>query len=694
MAVQRLYFRSFAGGEVSGELWGRIDDVKYATGLAECRNFMIRPQGAAENRPGTTFVSFAKDGNRKTRVIPFIFNTDQSMVLELGHGYVRFHTMGQTLMSGGTPYELVAPWTEAMVMDIHYVQSADVVTLVHPAMPAQELRRLGPVQWELRPVDFTPPVASHAVSAAATVSAGMPPSIEYRYAVSRVRVGDSAESLAHTMAPVTNNLFVTGNKNTVTITTPAADTVEYVVYKWLGGVYGYVGKIPAGQTEFVDDNIAPDMSRSPPQHDNTLAVTYPAAVTYHEQRRVFGGPPLFPQHVWMTRVGTENQMTYSLPTRDDDRISFRVAARDVNAIRHIVPLQSLLLLTSSTEWRVTSVNSDAITPRTISVKPQSYIGASNVQPVVVNSSALFAGSRGGHLYEVGYNWQAQGFVSGDLSLRNPEQFDMREIVDLAYQKAPYPVVWAVSSGGSLLGLTYVPEQQLGAWHTHTTAGGAFESVCVVSEYKEIDMAYVVVRRQLGIGAVRCIERMQWRGQGPAPYGIRYSFFVDCGVVKNELAPGITSVDGLSHLEGMEVAILADGIVMPRQVVSGGRVVLPKPAMIVAAGLPIDAYIKTLPAVAVAGDTAFGQGRVKNVNKAWLRVHRSSAIRVGQHRDQLREYKQRTTEPMGSPPKLVTEEVEVALDGDWLQGAGQVVVAQEQPLPLTVVGMTLEVQIGG
>ena len=34
MAVQRLYFRSFAGGEVSGELWGRIDDVKYATGLA------------------------------------------------------------------------------------------------------------------------------------------------------------------------------------------------------------------------------------------------------------------------------------------------------------------------------------------------------------------------------------------------------------------------------------------------------------------------------------------------------------------------------------------------------------------------------------------------------------------------------------------------------------------------------------
>ena len=82
-------------------------------------------------------------------------------------------------------------------------------------------------------------------------------------------------------------------------------------------------------------------------------------------------------------------MSYSLPIKDDDRISFRVAAREANTIRHIVPLSQLLLLTSSAEWRVTSVNSDAITPTSISVKPQSYVGASNVQPVIVNNTLLY-----------------------------------------------------------------------------------------------------------------------------------------------------------------------------------------------------------------------------------------------------------------------------------------------------------------
>ena len=48
------------------------------------------------------------------------------------------------------------------------------------------------------------------------------------------------------------------------------------------------------------------------------------------------------------------------------------------------------MLTGSAEWRVTSVNSDAITPTSISVKPQSYVGSNNAQPVIVNNSLVYA----------------------------------------------------------------------------------------------------------------------------------------------------------------------------------------------------------------------------------------------------------------------------------------------------------------
>jgi len=142
-------------------------------------------------------------------------------------------------------------------------------------------------------------------------------------------------------------------------------------------------------------------------------------VSYFEQRRCFAGTTNRPQNIWMTKSGTESNMSYSLPTRDDDRIAFRVAAREANTIRHIVPLTQLLLLTSSSEWRVTSVNSDAITPTTISVRPQSYVGASNVQPVLINNTLIYGASRGGHVRELAYNWQANGFVTGTCPCARP-----------------------------------------------------------------------------------------------------------------------------------------------------------------------------------------------------------------------------------------------------------------------------------
>ena len=90
----------------------------------------------------------------------------------------------------------------------------------------------------------------------------------------------------------------------------------------------------------------------------------------------------------MTRTGSDSNMSYSIPVRDDDRIAFRVAAREASSVRHLVPLSNLLCLTATAEWQV-AATSDAITPSSISVRPQSYIGASNVQPVVINNSMIF-----------------------------------------------------------------------------------------------------------------------------------------------------------------------------------------------------------------------------------------------------------------------------------------------------------------
>ena len=680
----RILQKSFSGGEISPEMFGRIDDTKYQSGLATCRNFIPKPQGPAQNRAGFAFVRAVKDSTKKTRLLPFTYSTTQTMIIEVGAGYFRFHTQGATLLSGAVPYEIANPYAEADLFDIHYVQSADVLTIVHPNYAPRELRRLSALNWVLSTISFAAPIAAPtAPTATATIVGAPATTMSYSYVVTTIATDEVSESAQSSVATCTNNLFTTGCYNTIAWTA-VSGAARYNVYKQQGGLYGYIGQTTG--TSLKDDNIAPDLGKTPPIYDAVFAATgdYPGSVSYFEQRRCFAGTTNKPQNIWMTKSGTESVMSFSLPIRDDDRIAFRVAAREANTIRHIVPLTQLLLLTSAAEWRVSPVNSDAITPTTITVRPQSYVGANNVQPVVINNTLLYTAARGGHIRECAYNWQANGFISGDLSLRAPHLFDSYDITDMGYAKAPLPVVWFVSSSGKLIGLTYVPEQQIGAWHQHDT-DGVFESCAVVAEGSE-DILYCVIKRNVNGVDVRYIERMASRQfVDPAD-----AFFVDAGVTYSG-APISTISSGLSHLEGKTVNILADAAVHPQLVVTGGAITLEQSASKIQIGLPITADLKTLP-VAAGIDNGFAQGRYKNVNKAWLRVFRSSGIFIGPDESNLVEAKQRTTESYGSAPALKSEEIPILLNPAWAD-SGQVFIRQSDPLPLTVASLTLEVSIG-
>ena len=240
----------------------------------------------------------------------------------------------------------------------------------------------------------------------------------------------------------------------------------------------------------------------------------------------------------------------------------------------------------------------------------------------------------------------------------------------------------VSSSGILLGLTYVPEQQIGAWHWHDT-DGAFESVCVVAEGAE-DVLYAIVRRTINGVQKRYVERMR-----PRASTLTDSFFVDAGLTYR--GSPTTSLTGLGHLEGKTVSILADGAVHRQLVVTGGAITLDVAASTVHVGLPIVADIQTLP-LALQMEAA-GQGTKKNVNKVFLRVAKSSGISAGPTFDNLVPAKIRTTEPYGSPPALQTRLIEVANRAAWTDDA-QVCIRQSDPLPLTITALILDFALGG
>jgi hypothetical protein len=729
----RSLSRSFAGGELTPEMYGRLDLTAFQTGLATCKNFRTLPHGPAVNRAGFEFVSETKTSGSASRLIPFAFSATQTMVLEFGASYIRFHTDGGTLLAGtptawsnatayvvgdlvslagtnyycilahtnhtppnstywyplpSTAYEIPTPYAAADLFRIHYVQSADVLTLVHPSYETRELRRLGATKWVLSTIAFEPTVdAPTNVSASATAGTGVAVNLDHEYVVT-ARVPDTLEeSYASTSDTCSNDLSLPGAYNTITWTA-VSGAIRYNVYKNFNGLFGYVGE--TNGTTFDDDNIVPDVSLTPPEPAApfTGSGNYPSAVSYFEQRRVFAGTVNKPQNVWATRSGTESNLSSSIPVRDDDAISFRIAAREVNTVRHIVPLDDLILLTASAEWSVTSVNTDALTPTSLRARPKSYVGANDVQPVTVNSTILYAAARGGHVRELAYAQNqngAIGYGNNDLSLLATHLFDLKTIVDMAFERTPYSTLWVVSSDGRLLGLTYVPEQKVSGWHQHTT-DGVFESVAVVTEGAN-DALYVIVRRTINGSTKRYVERLHAREFTT----LADAFFVDCGLTYQGAAA--TTISGLSHLEGKTVSILADGAVMPPAVVTSGQVTLQEAASTVHVGLPIEADLQTLPIVLERLE-AFGQGRPKNINSVFLRLYRSSGIKAGPDEDHLREYKQRRSEPYNSPPDLIeSDEIEIKVDNAW-QHNGQILVRQSDPLPITVVSITLDAAIGG
>ncbi len=725
----RGFSQSFTGGVVTPEFWGRLDDPKYQTGLAMCDNFIVEPHGPLINAPGTQYVNACRTSATQARLFPFTYSTKQTMVLEFGAGYIRFHNGGQSLLTpvgrpayaggttynqgdlvtssgityysmvggniGNTPvssptfwwpmgtyYDIPSPYAAADLFAITFVQSADVMTFCHPNYPPMELRRYGATNWQLLAVAFGNTLTV-VTSPSCSTTRGSPASSStkiYKYQITNVSDDGKSESAPVNVSSAAQNLLDSGATNTLSW---ASSGTRFNVYRLSGGLYSLMGAATTGA--FVDDgSIIPDGGFTPPVSQFPFSTDYPGAVSYYQQRRTFAGTTLFPQKLWATRSGTESDLAYSIPIRDDDALSFKIAALQVNTIQHIVSMSSLILLTSSAVWRVTSSSGGAITPSTIFVTPDSGVGANGAQPIINDTTALYVSSRGGHVRELGFNWQTQSFTAMDTSLRAPHLFDGNDITQMAFQRAPTAVYWAVSTTGNLLGMTYVPEQEVRAWFRRTSTNGIFESVCCVAEGVE-DRVYVIVKRVINGVTVRYVERMAPRIFSALPNSV----FVDCAGTYNGAPTNV--VTGLTWLEGQTVNILADGAVMPQQVVRSGAITITEFASVIQVGIPIVAQIQTLP----FGNTSFpgaGQGRAKNVNRIFFRVNASGGLKAGPDVNTLVQAKTRTTESPGSPPNLVADEIEIVMMPGWSTG-GQIIVQQTDPLPLTILSMTPELAVG-
>lgn len=740
MPVAAAIQRNFTAGELSPLLGARADQAKYLAGLKTCRNFLVLRQGGVSNRPGTQYVAAVKDSTHTPRLIPFIFEAaDQTYLIECGGGYFRFYwhgapvvvsgvaayngatayVPGNLVASGGVNYYCIAnttgnappnatywyaltgntyeipnPYAGADVGTIQWTQSADTLTLVHPNYAPQELKRTGgtgaqPV-WILNTFStapsINPPTSPHG-------SAGAAGTLTFRYVITAL-TADFEESYVSSIVTIGSCATPTATAPNTLGWTASSGAVEYNVYADPvgNGIYGFVGT--AAGTSFSDPGYAPDFTDAPPTQVDLFNATgdYPSTVAYYQQRLAFARSTNNPETVWLSQTGAYHNFSIRTPLQDDDSISFVLAGDQLSPVAHIKSLSKQLAILSDVGVFVARGDTDGVLkPSAINADQESSIGAApSARPIATGETLLYVQNRGSVLRELAYDLYQGGFVGRDLSIFASHLLEGYTLTALDYAFQPFSTVWAIRSDGTLLGLTYVPDQQVWGWHRHDTgASGAFEAVCVLPDTtRGEDVPYFCVKRTINGSTVRYIERFASRLVKTLSTD---AVFMDASLTYNG-APA-TTFSGLNHLEGQQVAILGDGVVVsdgvnsPTYTVTGGAVTLPVARSVATFGIPIGyPDLQTLDLDVQGSDI---RGKRKRVQSLTVLVDDScSGFSAGPDTSHLIKQRRESWDATVEP---ATGALEVNLTAGFTDTGG-LVIRQTLPLPLTVLGIIPNVEV--
>jgi len=514
---------SFVSGEFSAKLDGRTDFEKYASGCKTLQNMLVHPQGAAARRVGTQFIAEVKTSSAKTRLIPFEFSTTQTYILEFGNTYIRMYkdkgqiTEGDVTISGITKanpavvtanghgyvngqnviitsvvgmtevngktfkvaekttntfelqnvdgtdinssafttyssggdanriYEIVSPYLTAELFELKFAQSADVMYITHPNHEVMKLSRTGHTSWTLTEVVFTAGPYLPTNTTATTITP---------------QQAAAASGKTLTLSAITG---VNGGVG------------------WLATDVGRIVKFNSGEaiiTARTNATVAVATITTAFTNDNAIAAFnlgafsdttgHPSCVSFFEQRLVFAGTKDEPQTLYFSKSGDYENMTTG--TNADDAMVYTIASNQVNKIRYLKSVRTLLIGTTGGEFSVSADGTDAaVTPTNVTIKRQSSFGAANVDAQPAGNAVLFLQRAKRKIRELAYNFDADGYVAPDLTILNETVTDSG-INEMAYQQAPDSILWCVRQDGILSGLTYQRTDNVVAWHRHIIGG--------------------------------------------------------------------------------------------------------------------------------------------------------------------------------------------------------------------------------
>lgn len=767
---------SFNAGELSPYIAGRPDVAKYASGCDTMSGWLPLVEGPAITRPGTVFVSEVKDSTDRTWLVRFEFSSADSYMLEFGDGYIRFYfNHGQVVVSGltawatttvyaagdlvsrsgvnyycttahtagvfatdlasgywhaltGSVYEIPSPYSAADLTDsagvlaVRFVQTGDVIYLVHGSHAPRKLSRFSATRWTLEIVNLAPPpfkeeaqtttvyasAATGAVTLTASASIFTAAHVGQYILLREADVRDVAK-WTNGVAVVAGGVRRYSGKNYEALnsaTTGGSPPIhssgaEYdgdpgVQWQFLDPGYGWAKITGYTSGTSVDALVVSQLpvgavgSGSPTARWAFQAWNategYPSNVTFFRERLTFARD----ETIWFSVSGDfENFATEIDGVISADAGFERTIASDrANAIRWLSPGDVLLVGTIGDEWAIAeSTTSDPLGPDNVKTKRQSTYGSNSVAPIRVGTETLFVQRASRKVRAMAFQFTEDGFQSPNVSafartIAGPG------LVDTAYQQEPWSVVWAARSDGLMVGMTIDREQDVVAWHRHPFSGGAVECVeCIPSPDGNRDDLWLIVRYTINGSTKRYVAYMA----SPDDDQTDQSDWVYSDMSLTYDGAAATTISGLDHLEGQTVWVLVDGARHPNRTVSGGSITLQLAGSKVVVGLPSPATLTTMNFEG-GNPNGTAQGKTKRAHVMTLRLYRSLGGTAGPTPETVEEMAYRyPSVPMGSAPPPFTGDIDVEWPADYDKDM-RVTVIKDRPMPMTLIAVMPQVEV--
>tara|TARA_B100001564_G_scaffold359316_1_gene380614 strand:+ start:397 stop:2616 length:2220 start_codon:yes stop_codon:yes gene_type:complete len=672
----------FDAGSISPLLAGQTHAALQEKGLSQCSNMIPLKHGPLTKRGGSHYIAATKYSHKPCVVHEFIDLNGESLLLEIGHHYIRFYKAHLPLLHPAQKIEAITQFFGTQ-LDVpnHGFKHRDTVVLTnkkgnqltfHAHVSEPHRLRLLPahinsddsdvnvIAMASLPSDFeaitiaklyeisTPYSADmlfddHGILALSMVQHGQRmyiahPKVPPYILIQEQDASFEMRSLAlydGPYLPINNqSIYVTTSGVEGHITVTASQTLFTPQDKGRLIRIGHADHWGFGVIHTVSHDKEVQVELTTPLQKTTKTyywrlglwcdnLGWPAKIGFTQDRLILGGSHAYPQTMAMSRTGTRHVFSPSdidgLVTSTHAIVVTIGGAKD-NTIEWFTPFEGGLLVgTSNTHVRITSNDGLGLSPDSISLVRWDHTACSAIRPVSIDGGILFHNPSSNHIHVIEHAGDTDHLTMPDISY-HAQHLCSSSFIELAMMRGTHHVMWLLNRDGQLRSLSLDRQSQTLGWSDHHLAHGTVTAITTMpSATKQADHLYMVVKHN-----IKNEQRYYLEYMAPIDPNNTAHHYLDHAIIPHTIN-GHT-LYGLDHLEGKQVTAIFDQQQHIAYVASG-RLILPQEASHAVVGCAYTSVIKSLPLILMNAASSFME-QPKRFDQLRLQLYHSTSMWIG------------------------------------------------------------------